>query len=248
MNDFNIAWLFPNTLFLHGDRGNLLALKRFSKLMGLNPVVQKIDFDTEDFDPDKFDVIFAGPGEISSFPELKKWFDNRSSDISDFVSSGRPLIVTGTSICLFGEEYVRDDESEYKGLGIISTAYKERKDIYADDIWFECKYNEKNLQIIGNQIQMGNIEIKDEKPFGKIIYGYGNSGKDENEGVIKANSIFTNTLGPILICNPWLTIEVIKVACKYRGIDISEYTYDDTLEKASFEAKKMFINDKEKCL
>ncbi len=248
MNDFNIAWLFPNTLFLHGDRGNVLALKRFSRMIGLNPVVHKIDFDTKDFDPDKYDTIFAGPGEIISFPELKKWLLVYLDKINEFISDGRPLLVTGTSICLFGDKYVRADGTEHEGLGITSTIYKERNDIYADDIWFEGEYNGKNLQIIGNQIQMGNIEIKDEKPFGKIIYGYGNSGKDENEGVIKANSIFTNTLGPILICNPWLTIEVIKVACKYKGIDISEYTYDDTLEKASFEAKKMFINDKEKCL
>ena len=248
MNDFNIAWLFPNTLFLHGDRGNVLALKRFSKLMGLNPVVQKIDFDTKEFEPAKFDIIFAGPGEISSFPELKKWFDCRSSAISEFVSNGRPLLVTGTSICLFGDEYVRTDGTVYSGLGIISTNFTENNNVYGDDIWYECNYNEKNLQIIGNQIQMGNLEIIDEKPLGKVIYGYGNNGKDKNEGLIKENSIFTNTLGPILTCNPWLTIEMIKVACKYRGIEISSDIYDNTLEKASFEAKKMFINDKEKCL
>lgn len=248
MNDFNIAWLFPNTLFLHGDRGNVLALKRFSKLMDLNPVVQKIDFDTKEFDPAKFDIIFAGPGEISSFPELKKWFDCRSSAISEFVSNGRPLLVTGTSICLFGDKYIRADGTKEQGLGITSTNFSENDYVYGDDIWFECEYNGKKFEIIGNQIQMGNVELAGGKPFGEIIYGYGNNGKDKNEGVIKENSIFTNTLGPILTCNPWLTIEMIKVACKYRDIEISTDIYDNTLEKASFEAKKMFIDGKKKSL
>ena len=45
MSDFRIAWLFPDTLFLHGERGNLLALARFARLAGFEPEIIKVDFD-----------------------------------------------------------------------------------------------------------------------------------------------------------------------------------------------------------
>lgn len=32
MNTMKIAWLFPDTLYLHGERGNILALARFAEL------------------------------------------------------------------------------------------------------------------------------------------------------------------------------------------------------------------------
>ena len=70
MSDFRIAWLFPDTLFLHGERGNLLALARFARLAGFEPEIIKVDFDTEDFDPFDFNVIFCGPGEIVSFQSV----------------------------------------------------------------------------------------------------------------------------------------------------------------------------------
>ena len=68
MKELRIAWLFPDTLYLHGERGNILALQRISAMKGLEASVDKIDFDTEDFDPMDYDIIFCPPGEIVSFP------------------------------------------------------------------------------------------------------------------------------------------------------------------------------------
>ena len=45
MNTLKVAWLFPDTLYLHGERGNILALNRFIKAAGMIPVIEKIDFD-----------------------------------------------------------------------------------------------------------------------------------------------------------------------------------------------------------
>ena len=51
MNTLKIAWLFPDTFYLHGERGNILALERFAGLAGLETETDKIDFDTEGFSP-----------------------------------------------------------------------------------------------------------------------------------------------------------------------------------------------------
>ncbi len=59
MNTMKIAWLFPDTLYLHGERGNILALARFAELAGFQAQIEKVDFETENFDAMDYDVIFV---------------------------------------------------------------------------------------------------------------------------------------------------------------------------------------------
>lgn len=35
------AWLFPDILFLHGERGNIMALERIAGLLGIDLAVEK---------------------------------------------------------------------------------------------------------------------------------------------------------------------------------------------------------------
>ncbi|TDP52397.1 cobalamin biosynthesis protein CobQ [Aminicella lysinilytica] len=245
MSELKIAWLFPDTLFLHGERGNLLALKRYGEMAGMTVSVNKIDFATEGFDPGNYDIIFCAPGEISSFPAVYDWLLPYKDKLDEFIKAGKPLIVTGTSVGLFGSEIVRTDGSKIKGLGLVSLYATENNDVYGDDNWFECVYNGQQFQMIGNQIQMNDLVLTGAEPFGKLEYGYGNCGKNREEGAIVNNSIFTNTLGPMLICDPWLTVEIIKVAASNKGEEFKGIDYDMELEKKSFETKKRLITTKE---
>lgn len=245
MNEFNVAWMFPDTLFLHGERGNLLALARYAQMAGLKPIVDKVDFSTEGWDPWAYDVLVFGPGEISSFADVVEWLKPYADELSEFILQGGPIIVTGTSVGIFCEKTIRTDGTEIEGLGLLYARYHENEDVYGDDNWFSCVYNGNEMEIIGNQIQMGNLELVDEDPFGKLKYGYGNTGKDQQEGIIKKNSIFTNTLGPMLVCNPWLTEEIIRVCIFNRGYEGKDFDYDMDLEKKSFETKKRLIMTKE---
>ena len=186
MSDFRIAWLFPDTLFLHGERGNLLALARFARLAGFEPEIIKVDFDTEDFDPFDFNVIFCGPGEIVSFQSVIEYLIPVKEELASFVESGRPLIVTGTSVGIFGNKVIRKrdsfmDADDFKGLGIVDLTYSENDEVYGDDIYFECEYGGRRMELIGNQIQMGDLDIGKETPFGVLKYGYGNTGNDRKK-------------------------------------------------------------------
>ena len=94
MSGFKIGWLFPDTLFLHGERGNVLALARYAELSGFDHTVTKIDFDTENFDPMSYDVLFAAAGEISVFPYVRDWMLPYKDRLEEYIESGHPLIVT----------------------------------------------------------------------------------------------------------------------------------------------------------
>ena len=80
------------------------------------------------------------------------------------------------------------------------------------------------------------------KEFGKIIYGYGNNGK--NEGARNKNLLFTNALGPVLVKNPWLTEYLINLALKNKGLKEINKKIDFDLELKSLESAKDFINKK----
>ena len=53
---------------------------------------------------------------------------------------------------------------------------------------------------------------KDAEPFGKVIYGFGNNGSDQTEGVVYKNSIGSYLHGPILSKNPELADYLIEKA------------------------------------
>lgn len=244
MKKFQIAWLFPDTLYIHGERGNVLALENFAKKAGFEPVVTKIDFDTQSFNPMDYDVIFCPPGELVSYPVILEWMKPYKEAFEDFVEAGRVLLVTGTSIALWGEKVSRTDGTSFSGMGLIKVETIENRQVYGDDIYFACKFNDAAFEVIGNQIQMVDFVNKGESPFGNLRYGYGNTGKDREEGFLKKNAIFTNALGPVLVSNPKLTIEIIKAAAFAREVDIAAFDYDAWLEEKSFATKKEFIETK----
>lgn len=245
MNKIKIGWLFPDTLYLHGERGNILALERFAALAGLNCQTDKIDFKTENFDPMDYDILFCPPGELVSFPVILEWLLPYKERLAAFVEEGRPLFATGTSAALWGREIRRSDGSSFQGMGMLNISAEEKDSVYGDDLYFSCQYGEQSMEIIGNQIQMVDLIGDGEEVFGQMIYGYGNMGKNREEGFKKKNSVFTNALGPVLAVNPWLTEEIIKTAQKNRGFETETLQYDAQLERKSFETKKEFILTKE---
>lgn len=241
MEKLNIAWLFPDTLYLHGERGNILALERFARLGGFEPVTSKIDFLTEDFNPMNYDVIFCPPGEIVSFPAVVKKLSEVKKELNEFIASGRILIATGTSMAIWCRNVKRTDGTSFDAMGFVDASVVENEAVYGDDNYFKCTYNGRELELIGNQIQMADFINEGAEPFGELIYGYGNTGKDREEGFIINNSIFTNSLGPLLVTNPLLTIEIIKVCAANKGIENLEIEFDTELEDKSFDTKKDFI-------
>lgn len=245
MNKIRIAWLFPDTLYLHGERGNILALERFAKLAGFEIDTVKVGLETEGFNPMDFDVIFCPPGEITSFPAVVEYLKPYKQELVQFVEEGRPLIVTGTSIGIWGNKVARTDGTKFEGLGIINVETRENDQVYGDDNYFTCQYNRIKIEVIGNQIQMADFINQGETPFGTLTYGYGNTGKDREEGFIKNNSVFTNTLAPILVVTPMLTMEIIKVVAANKKVEMPEFNVDMEIEEKSFVTKKEFIRTKE---
>ena len=243
MKKIKIGLMFPDTLYLHGERGNILALLEILKWYDKEGELVKINFDNiEKTDFMDFDILFIAPGDLSAIELVKDTLWERKDELDKYINEGRLLIVTGTSIALFGKGVKRTDGTSYKGLGLIDVSTIEKGMVYGDDIYY--KVLNSDFEIIGNQIQVADFISGDVDNFAEIIYGYGNTGKDKREGFIKKNAIFTNALGPMLAVNMEYTMNLLKDVL---SIDEDAKVNKDLLDidKVSFDIKKDFILSKE---
>ena len=255
-NIIRIGWMYPDTLYLHGERGNILALERYAGLLGLEAVTDRIDLGTEGFDPMEYDILFFGPGEISVFNAVRSDISGYERSIAEFIASGKILIATGTSAAMFGESIVRLPDADsgngrgefVNGLCLVPFKSYEREYVAGDDEWITAWYDGYEMELIGHQIMMTDMELSESSVysrFGTVIYGRGNNGSgDKSEGALYGNSIFTNMLGPVLVHNPWLTVRILRKAAGIKGIEITADDPDYGLEVRSFNLKKEFIINK----
>lgn len=235
------AWLFPDILYLYGERGNMLALSRMADELGIELAIDRIGLDNELFRPEDYDIIFCQPGEIATFPVVIEYLQPHREALEQFINAGKVLFATSTAQAIFGKKIIREDGSETEGLGITNSVFKEMSMIYADDLYFTTKFGDGDeIEVFASQIRMTD-ELSEDEAFGEIFYGYGNCGKDTCEGIMKKNSFFTNATGPILALNPWLTAKILKICMKNKGEEIDESKLDFTLACRSLEAKKKYV-------
>ena len=85
--------------------------------------------------------------------------------------------------------------------------------------------------IVGFENHGGRTYINENRPLGKVIFGFGNNGEDQQEGVLYRNVIGTYLHGPLLPKNPHLCDYLLKNALerKYGSQELTPL--DDTQEK-----------------
>lgn len=243
MKTLRLAWLFPDNLNLHGERGNILALQRICNRHEIDLQIDKIHLDSA-FQPQSYDMIIMLSGELSQFPTIIETLRPYRASLKEYLEKGKPLLVTGTSVALWGNHIFRENGKNIQGMGILPLKVKENTVVYGDDLYYQATYNNRSFEVIGNQIQMADFHYEDnDHHYGILTYGYGNNGDDCYEGYCLHNGIFTNTLGPLFILNPWICIEFINLALINRNeVAIQDSSFQ--IEEKSFEEKKKYIMGK----
>ena len=88
-------------------------------------------------------------------------------------------------------------------------------------------------EIVGFENHGGRTYIGDNMPFGKVLYGHGNNGKDACEGVLYRNVIGTYLHGPLLPKNPHVCDLLLQRALSRKyGVSLTDFpALDDSIEK-----------------
>ncbi len=241
-NEINLAWMYPDILNLHGERGNSQSFKKVADELDIKLNIERIDDIEEQIDFSHFDILLFNSGELKVMPTILESLKKQLDELNRYIKSQKTIIVTGTTGALLADNIYRYNGESFSGLKLLNMDIKERTMVIGDDLYYTL---EDGAEIMGSQIQMIDITLKEDvKPLGTIKYGYGNNGQAD-EGAINNNIIFTNCLGPVFVKNPWFAEKILRIVCKQKGIKISEDIHPNyEIETKSLESTKEFITRK----
>ncbi len=244
METIVVSWMYPDTLHLHGDRGNLMALERVGRLTGQLVEIRRHEDLRQPVDLLTPEILVFPVGELRCMEGLVRALSPQRDELADFVERGGVILAIGASGAIFARHTHRSAGPSFDGLGLLGMEMTERETVYGDDI--RLTEAETGLELLGNQIQILDTRLdREQAPFGRVLYGYGND-KGGGEGARRNNLIFTNALGPLLVKNPRFTCELLNLANRYRGREqtLALDPADTVLEDRSAELIRKFIAGK----
>ena len=190
-----IGHLYPDLLNLYGDRGNIQCMMKRLQWRGIE--AETIEFEIQDeVDFSELDIVLLGGGSDREQMLVCERLKEIRDDFKTYVEDGGVVLAVCGGYQLLGTHY-STDQGVIEGLSIVDIYTEQGKDYrLIDNIVLESELSD--MPVVGFENHGGRTYIKDQKPFGKVIYGSGNDGQSGYEGIIYKNVIGTYLHGPLL--------------------------------------------------
>lgn len=221
-----IAHLYPSEMNIYGDRGNILALTQ--RLKWRNIYSQVITVEVGDkFDFKSADIIFGGGGQdrgqLVIAADLKKRAINLKAAIEEGVCA---LVICGT-YQLFGHEFTTKEGQVIPGIGIFDAKTTGSEERMIGNIIVSSPWG----RLVGFENHSGQTQLAGgQQPLGRVIKGYGNNSRKDNEGAVYKNAFGSYLHGPLLPKNPRLADEIIARAVTRKSRQFKLKKLDDDIE------------------
>lgn len=224
----NVLHLYYDLLNLYGENANTRSIKYN---LELNKIKVNIDLKSlnDEIDFNKYDLIYIGSGSEDNMKLALQDILKRKKEIKKFIESNKYLILTGSSMDLFGKHIkTLDDKLDALNIFDYYTEYLTEtnlKNAAKNRIVGEIKATTDliNETIIGFQNRCDLVHnIK--TPLFKTQTQYSNDLTNEEEGFTYKNVYATHIIGPLLIRNPYFTDYILTKLCndknlKYKSLD-----------------------------
>lgn len=230
-----IGHLYPDLLNLYGDRGNIQCMKKRCEWRGIEAEVQSFHI-TDEIDFSDLDIVLLGGGSDREQMLVCEKLKRIQADMKAYVEDGGSVLAVCGGYQLLGH-YYDTEEGRIEGLSLVDLYTEHGDPRLISNIVLE---NEMfALPIVGFENHGGRTYIGDNKPFGKVLFGYGNNDKDGAEGVLYKNVVGTYLHGPLLPKNPHVCDYLIGNAME-RKYGVKELApLDDSQE---LEANKYIVD------
>ena len=223
-----IGHLYPDLLNLYGDRGNIQCMKMRLEWRGYK--TQVIEYNLGDaIDFSKLDIVLLGGGSDREQMIVCRRLQEIQKDFQAYVEDNGVVIAVCGGYQLLGHAYSTPD-GDMEGLHLVDLTTKQGSPRLISNIVLEnpmFPYPVTGFENHGGRTYLG----EGVKPFGTVVFGYGNNGEDKQEGVLYKNVVGTYLHGPLLPKNPHVCDYLLKNALQRRGITDALQELDDTQEK-----------------
>ena len=226
-----IGHLYPDLLNLYGDRGNIQCFRKRLEWRGIEAeVIPFLSGDEIDFT--KLDIVLLGGGSDREQELVCGFLQNIKDDFRDYVEDGGVVLAVCGGYQLLGK-YYKTDKKTIEGLGVLNITTDWEPERLIRDIVLESPLFDR--PVVGFENHGGRTEIGDHTPFGKVTYGFGNTGKSGYAGVVYKNVIATYLHGPLLPKNPHVCDYLLERALKrkYGEEAVLEPLPDEMEQKAN---------------
>ena len=230
-----IAHLYPSLLNVAGDGGNLMALERRAQWRGIP--VETVAVEKGD-QPDflRFDIVLFHGGQDVEMAVAAADLARKTPSLREAAEEGVVIFAVCAGLQLLGLRYVSNAGEEMLGAGILDLETHGGPQRFMQHAACEVTIDGRTETVVGFENHSGLTELGPRcEPFGRVIAGAGNNGRDGGEGARWLNVFATYLHGPCLPKNPWLTDQLLRIAlARAEGVQASQVRLaplDDALER-----------------
>jgi CobQ-like glutamine amidotransferase family enzyme len=238
MTELRLCALYPEQMNIYADRGNLLLLRRRCEWRGIGFSYAAAG-PGDDLDPAAHDFLYIGGGQDRDQRIVAAdLLQTKRDAIAEATGEGVVLLAVCGGYQLLGHAYQLGDE-RIEGLGIADLeTVREPGPRLIGNVEIEVDLGGGARRLAGFENHGGRTYLGPEaEPLGRVIRGFGNNGKNGDEGVRLRNVIGTYLHGPLLPKNAWLADRLIQLALGRRsGTEPELEPLDDELETAAHES------------
>ena len=225
-----VAHLYPDLLNLYGDRGNVMAFVRRCRWRNIPVQVKEVNIG-EPMNLEEVDFLFLGGGSDREQTLLTKDLESRAKALQETIEEDLVLLAICGGYQMLGRYYRTHEGEEIPGLGILDFYTEAGPKRLIGNVAVEITLDDKVIKATGFENHSGQTFLGDIKPFGKVLAGFGNNGRDSQEGARYKNVFCTYMHGPLLPKNTVITDYLISLGLKRRGITTELETLEDSFEE-----------------
>ncbi len=227
-----LAHLYPSLLNVAGDGGNLIAIERRCAWRGIPTEVVPIETG-EAPDMTAFDIILFHGGQDVEMAVAAGDLARKTPSLRAAADAGVTIFAVCAGLQLLGQRYIPSVGEPMEGAGILDLETRGGPQRFMQHAACDVTLGGQTETVVGFENHSGLTELgAGVRPFGRVVAGAGNNGRDGTEGAIRDNVLATYLHGPVLPKNPWLTDQLIRIALSRRmGAPVELVPLDDELER-----------------
>ena len=232
----NILHLYPQSMNIYGDWGNVLTIIRRLEWHGYEPRV--ISYNQGDAFPEDVDIIIGGGGQDSGQSSVQDDLLKISDKLYRLAEDNVPMLVICGLYQLFGHRFLTSDGTEIRGIGLLDIDTVASQDRMIGNVVSE---SEQFGEIVGFENHSGKTTLGPQaSPLAFVKLGAGNNMQDGTEGVRQFNIIGSYLHGSLLPKNPKIADWLIEQAVTRKFGEFIPGDIDDQLaDKARAVALKI---------